>query len=133
MHKQFAFSVAVVLLTVLTACATAPSPAGKWTTSVETPQGPMKGGFDFQVDGRTLTGSTSNDFMGSIPISEGMINGNELAFKVSVEGGPGGPMILNYKGVLEKDQIKFNMTFGGTPPPGAPASMEFTAERVKGE
>ena len=131
MNKPIAISVTVVLLAILSACATVPSPAGKWTTTFDTPQGQIHAGFEFKVDGHTLTGSTSNDFMGSIPISDGMVKGNELSFKVRIEGGPGGAMTLNYNGVLQKDQIKFNMTFADNPPPGAPANMEFTADRVK--
>ena len=133
MIKRFTFLTQVVLLTILSACATMPTPAGKWTTSMESPQGPMKIGFDFQVDGKNLTGSTSNDFTGSLPISEGVVKGKELSFKVRIEGGPAGAMTLNYTGMLEKDQIKFNMNFEGTPPPGAPANVEFTAERTPEE
>ena len=130
MIKRLIFFLQLVLFAMLSACATMPSPAGKWTTSIESPQGPMKAGFDFQVDGKALTGSTSNDFVGSIPISDGTVNGKDVSFKVRIEGGPGGAMTLNYKGVLEKDQIKFNMTFEGGAPPGAPANVEFTADRV---
>ena len=130
MKKHFAFSITVLVLTILSACATVPTPAGKWTTTMESPQGPMRIGFDFKVDGRTLTGTTSNDFTGAIPISEGMVKGKELSFKVKFEGG-GISITSNYTGVLEKDQIKLNMKFEGTPPPGAPANIEFVADRVK--
>lgn len=130
MIKRLILFTQLGLLAMLSACATVPSPTGKWTTSIESPQGPMRAGFDFQVDGKTLTGSTSNDFMSSIPISDGTVNGKDLSFKVRIEGGPGGAMTLNYKGVLENDQIKFNMTFEDGAPPGAPANMEFTADRV---
>ena len=130
MIKLSTFTFTFFLLFILSACATMPTPAGKWTASMDSPQGPFKIGFDFKVDGGDLSGTVSNDFMGPTPISDGVVKGKDLSFKVNVEGGPAGPMTLNYKGMLEKDLIKFNMDFAGNPPPGAPANVEFTADRV---
>ena len=120
----------ILLITILSACATMPSPAGKWTAAMDTPQGPFTLGYDFMVDGSELTGTVSNDFTGATPISDGIVKGKDLSFKVRVEGGPGGPMTVIYNGMLENDQINFNVTFEGTPPPGAPDKMELTAKRV---
>ena len=120
----------IILLTLFTACATVPTPAARNYATMDSPQGPFKIGFDFNVKGRELTGTVSNDFSGPTPISDGMVNGKDLSFKVHVEGGPGGPMTLDYKGMVEKDKIKFNMKFEGNPPPGAPENVEFTADRV---
>lgn len=132
MQKQFTILFTAVLLAVLSACATVPTPAGKWTADIDTPQGPMKIGYEFQVDGNNLTGTTTNDFMGAIPISEGMVKGKDLSFKVKMEGG-GFSMTSVYTGMLEDDKLKLNMKFEGTPPPGAPESMDIVAERVKEE
>jgi len=97
---------------------------------MDRPQGPFNLNYDFMVNGKDLTGTASNDFSGATPISDGVVNGKDLSFKINVEGGPGGPLTVNYKGTLEKDQIKFNVTFKGSPPPGAPDNMELTAKRV---
>ena len=120
----------LILLALIPACATMPTPAGKWTATMDSPQGPFKIGFDFAVSGRDLSGTVSNDFTGATPISDGKVQGKDLSFKVNVQGGPGGPMTLDYHGMVEKDTIKFNMKFEGNPPPGAPENVEFTAERV---
>lgn len=87
--------------------------------------------FDFEVDGNTLSGTMSNDFMGSVPIADGMINGNELSFKLSLEFGPGGAMTINYKGMVDGDTMKLTSTFEGAPPGGGPAEQELTATRVQ--
>lgn len=118
------------ILFLFSGCATMPTPAGKWTATMEGPQGSFNLGYDFAVNGKELTGTASNDFSGSIPISEGVVNGKDLSFKVKVEGGPGGPMTVDYMGTLEQDEIKFNVSFEGNPPPGAPENMELTAKRV---
>lgn len=130
MIKSTSFLGSILLLFMFSGCATMPSPAGKWTATMDSPQGAFNLGYDFMVNGKELTGTASNDFTGPTPISDGVVNGKDLSFKIRVEGGPGGPMTVNYRGMLEQDQIKFNVTFEGNPPPGAPDNMELTAKRV---
>ena len=129
MRKYTGLIVQVMAIMTLAACATMPSPAGKWTSSVDTPQGAIKVGFEFEVDGKTLTGNSSNDFTGAIPIKEGMVNGKDLSFKVSFDT-PGGAMTVLYKGVLEGDKLMLTTTFEGGPPQGMPPSIEMVADRV---
>jgi len=104
--------------------------AGRWNASVETPQGPFSMVFEFAVDGSQLTGTMSNDFMGATPISDGMVEGDELSFKLSFEGGPGGTMTINYKGKVEGDELVLTSTFEGAPPGGGPAEQTLTATRA---
>jgi hypothetical protein len=77
--------------------------AGKWNASVETPNGPFPFVFEFLVDAAgKLTGSMQNDF-GATPISDGVVNGNDISFS----------------------------KWEGTPPPGGQAEASFTATRAK--
>ena len=103
--------------------------AGKWNATIEGPQGQFSMVFNFAVDGDNLTGTMSNDFMGTTPISDGKINGNDLSFKINVTGGPGGDMTINYKATVNGDEMTMTRTFAN-PPPGAPAERTFTAKRV---
>ena len=130
MNKIIILLISAGLFGILSACATAPAATGKWNANLESPQGPFRVGFDFQVDGKTLNGMTSNDFMGPVPISDGMVKGKEISFTVRYAGGPAGPMTQNFTGIVEQDQIRFNMVFKENPPPGAPENVEFTAARV---
>ncbi|HLF11329.1 MAG TPA: hypothetical protein VJA26_08940 [Gammaproteobacteria bacterium] len=98
---------------------------------METPQGPFQMLFEFVVDGGNLTGSMSNDFMGAMPISEGAIQGNELSFKLTFQGGPDGPMTISYKGTVKGDELALTSKFEGTPPGGGLAEVALTATRVK--
>ena len=103
--------------------------AGKWKATIEGPQGQFSMVFDLAVDGNTLTGSMSNDFMGTTPISDGTINGDDLSFKVKVET-PNGAMTIDYKGKVKGDELTLTRTFEN-PPPGAPAERTFVAKRDK--
>jgi hypothetical protein len=111
--------------------AVAQDAAGKWNATVETPNGPFPLVFEFAVDGDKLTGSMSNDFMGATPITDGMIKAGELSFKLRIEGGPGGAMTINYKGMVKGDELALTSTFEGTPPGGGPAEQNLTATRAK--
>ena len=123
-HVVFALILGFISFSVLAESAT-----GKWNATIEGPQGQFSMVFDFAVDGSNLTGSMSNDFMGTTPISDGKINGNDLSFKLNVNT-PGGAMTINYKATVKGDEMTMTRTFEN-PPPGAPAERTFVAKRVK--
>ena len=104
---------------------------GKWNSSVTTPQGPMEMVFDLVANGHDLSGTMSNAVMGSVPLSQGMAMGKDVSFKLVMQGGPGGPMTINYKGTVEGDTLNMVSTFEGAPPGGGPASTEMVATRAK--
>ena len=108
-------------------------PAGRWNASIDTPQGPFAFTFDFAVDAAgKLTGSMNNEFIGSIPISEGVAKDNDVAFKLSIAGAPDGSvMTINYTGTVKGDELALISKFEGTPPGGGPAETSFTATRAK--
>jgi hypothetical protein len=106
--------------------------AGRWNASVDTPNGPFAFVFEFLVDAAgKLTGSMQNDFIGSTPIKDGMLKGNELSFKLTFEGGPDGPMTISYQGTVKGDELALTSKFEGAPPGGGPAEQSFTAHRAK--
>jgi hypothetical protein len=47
----------------------APSPAGKWKLSLDTPHGTMVMNFDLKMEKDKLTGTMTNDMMGTVPVS----------------------------------------------------------------
>lgn len=58
---------------------------GKWVGTVSSPQGDMELTFTFKVDGDSLKGTNSSQ-MGEIPITNGVVNGDEFSFDVDVQG-----------------------------------------------
>ena len=58
--------------------ASAADVAGTWKATSETPNGSFETTFVFKVDGEKLTGTTSNQRSGELPISDGKIDGDNL-------------------------------------------------------
>jgi hypothetical protein len=106
--------------------------AGKWNASVDTPNGPFAFVFEFIVDAAgKLTGSMQNEFIGSIPIKDGAVNGNDVSFKLSIEGGPNGAINIGYKGTVKGDELAMTSKLDGEVPGGGPAEQSFKATRAK--
>jgi hypothetical protein len=106
-----------VLLLAMLLCA-APALAadvdGKWTGSLATPNGDVMIGFEFKADGTMLTGSTTGPDGTSLPIKNGKIDGNKIAFVVTVAFGDMS-FDLNYTGVVSPAEIKMSAEFAGMP------------------
>jgi hypothetical protein len=126
--RTLALGLAVALLALP---AMADEVTGKWNLSVDTPQGPFAMVFDLKAEGEKLTGSMSNDFMGTTALSDGTVKGNELTFKLVIDGGPAGPMKINYKGTVKGDDLTLVSKFEGEPPPGAEGEQTAVAKRAK--
>ena len=112
---------------LFTSPAFAQSIDGKWNANVSSPMGDFALVFDFTANGHELSGSMSMDMMGTTPISEGMIHGNEFSFTLSIQGGPGGPMVINYTGTMEGDTLNMSSTFEGAAPPGSEGEQTLIA------
>ncbi|HTA41658.1 MAG TPA: hypothetical protein VK789_04370 [Bryobacteraceae bacterium] len=95
---------------------------GKWTGTLNTPNGDVPVGFMFKADGSMLSGTTTGPDGMDVKITEGKVDGNNISFNVAFDFG-GMPLMLSYKGVLDKDQIKFTIDFGGMP-------FEFTVKKA---
>jgi hypothetical protein len=87
---------------------------GKWTGTMSTPNGDIPVGFTFKADGAMLNGSTSGPDGAEVKISDGKVDGDNITFTVSIDFG-GMPLVLNYKGAVAKDQIKFTIEVAGMP------------------
>jgi hypothetical protein len=118
-----------LIATLATLPALAADIDGKWNASVDTPQGAIALVFEFKADGEKLSGTISNDMMGNLPISDGAVKGNEVTFKLSIEGGPGGAITVVYKGAVKGDDLTLVSKFdaGG----GEPMETTLAAKRAK--
>ena len=106
--------------------------AGKWNANIDTPNGPILLVFELIIDAAgKLTGTLQNEFLGSIPIKDGTVNGNDVSFKLSIEGGPNGAMNIGYKGTVKGDERAMTSKFEGEVPGGGPAEQQFKATRAK--
>jgi len=114
--------VLLMIACVLTASATDVS--GTWKAAIETPNGALEPTFQFKVDGNKLTGSTSNQFMGETPTSEGKIDGDDLSFTVNASFN-GNDVKLNYKGKVAGDEMKLTLEIAGRD-----RTIEMTATRA---
>ena len=95
---------------------------GKWSGTMNTPNGDFPVGFTFKADGATLNGSTSGPDGMEIKIADGKVNGDKISFSVTFDFG-GMPFTMNYSGVVAKDQIKFTIDIFGMP-------VELTVKRA---
>lgn len=87
---------------------------GKWAGTIPTPNGDVNVGFQFKADGATLTGTTTGPDGTELPIKNGKVDGDKIAFTVSVDFG-GMALDLAYTGVVTPTQITLTLDFGGMP------------------
>ena len=100
--------------------------SGKWTAQVPGRDGQTRETtFNFKVDGEKLTGTTTG-MNGDVPITDGSIKGDAVAFNV-VANFNGTDVKIVYKGTVAGDEIKFTRTREGSD-----QKQEFTAKRDKG-
>ena len=74
----------------------------------------LPGAFNFKADGATLNGSMAGPDGGDIAIKDGMIDGANISFWLSLDFG-GNALKLTYKGVVAADQIKISGEAAGMP------------------
>jgi hypothetical protein len=108
------FLAPVAALLLLAFSAFAADVDGKWTGSVSTPNGDFPVAFNFKADGATLNGSMAGPDGGDIAIKDGMIDGANISFWLSLDFG-GNTLKLTYKGVVAPDEIKISGEAAGMP------------------
>lgn len=81
---------------------------GKWTASVDSPQGAIALQFEFKAGAEgKLEGALSAEMLPTTAISEGTIKGNAVAFKLNLVFAEGMPaMVIDYKGTLKGDTLE---------------------------
>jgi hypothetical protein len=104
----------VLGILLVAAPASAAAVDGKWSGSIDTPNGPVTVSFTFKADGNALTGSTTGPDGAETPLKGGRIDGNNISFSVDLDFG-GMPFTLAYKGVVSPDQIMLTADFMGMP------------------
>jgi hypothetical protein len=109
--KRFAILLALVLCA---APAFAADVDGKWSGSLNTPNGDVNIAFTFKADGTALTGTTTGPDGAQVAIKNGKIDGDKLTFVVSIDFG-GMPVDINYSGVLKGGEIAMTLDFAGMP------------------
>jgi hypothetical protein len=87
---------------------------GKWSGTIATPNGDFPQAFTFKADGGTLKGAMAGPDGKDIDIKDGKVDGSNISFTVTLDFG-GMSIVLSYKGVVAKDQIKFTGEAMGMP------------------
>ena len=95
---------------------------GKWNGNVSTPNGDFPVAFEFKADGGMLSGSMLGPDGMPIAIKDGMIDGANISFWLSLDFG-GNTLKLTYKGVVASDEIKISGDADGMP-------FEFTVKKA---
>jgi hypothetical protein len=106
-------TVAVILLMMAT-FAFAADVDGKWSGTIATPNGDFPQAFTFKADGAALNGAMAGPDGKDVAIKDGKVDGSNISFTVTLDFG-GMSIVLSYKGVVAKDQIKFTGEAMGMP------------------
>ena len=142
------FVLAAALLIALPAAAQ--NAGGRWRATVLGPGGEVSMVFNFEVNGNELSGTISMGPIFGAPIEEGMVDGNQISFKQTIQGrgGGSGTLTLDYSGTVSGDEIAFTRVSatgggggdgdgggrggrGGRGRADLRDEVEFTAERVR--
>jgi hypothetical protein len=89
---------------------------GKWNANVESPMGAVQLVLEFKSEGEKLNGTITADMGGgqglpASPISDGVVKGEDVSFKLSVTMMPDAPaMVIDYKGKLKGDELTLTST-----------------------
>lgn len=83
---------------------------GKWNVTMNTPMGARPGTLELSAAGSVLSGSYGGP-QGSVPFSDGKVDGNEVEWSVTVPS-PMGQMNLAFKGAVDGDSISGTVQLG---------------------
>jgi hypothetical protein len=109
MRTRFAWLAALLAIACLAAFGAGID--GKWTAEVQGGKGPQTQTLTLKADGEKLTGTMDNG-RGGVDISEGMLHGNDVMFKVVREFN-GNKFEQNYKGTVSGDELKLTVETAG--------------------
>lgn len=111
MKQRFVFLVGMLALTAMASLAAGID--GKWTREVQGRGGTQTQTLTLKAEGDKLTGSMEGGRGGPVEVSEGMIHGNDVMFKIVRDLGDKGKFEQNYKGTLAGDELKLTIEGGG--------------------
>ena len=86
--------------------------SGDWVGSLDTPGGAVPLAFTFVEDGAVLTGTSTGPDGATTALTNGTIDGNNIAFDLDIDMG-GQAMTLAYSGEVTGDQIAMTIDFMG--------------------
>jgi len=99
-------------LALFTGIAFAADVTGDWTAQVNGPDGnSMTLSYHFKQDGGKLTGTVEGPG-GSLPVQNGVVDGDKLSFTVTFNGGNGDMKILN-EGTMKGEDISLTVKVNG--------------------
>ena len=112
------------LAAIFSMLAAASDVTGKWVAQVPGRDGQTREVvYHFKADGAKLSGTMSGPQGADVAISDGKVDGDNIAFTVKLEFN-GNSMVRNYSGVVSGDEIKMkSQTQRG--------AQEFVAKRAK--
>lgn len=107
---------------------------GKWNATVDSEMGAVQLVLEFKAEGEKLNGTIAADMGGgqglpASPISEGVVKGEDVSFKLSVSMMEGAPaLVIAYSGKLKGDELQLNsvMDMGQ-----GPQETKLVAKRAK--
>jgi hypothetical protein len=82
---------------------------GNWDLVVSTPMGERRGTLSLKAEGGTLTGSQTADG-NTAEIFDGTVNGNQLAWKVSISDPM--PLTLEFNGTVDGNELTGSVMLG---------------------
>ena len=104
--KTLLYACAALLISLGSVTARAADVTGAWASEVTSPDGnSFQIQLTFKQDGAALTGSIQGPQGEAIPISDGKVDGDKIAFKVSFNG-----MTITHEGTVSAagDEIKLS-------------------------
>jgi hypothetical protein len=87
---------------------------GKWTGSIDTPNGPVQLNYTFKAEGTKLTGTTTGPDGSPLMLKDGKIEGDKISFSLDISFG-GDSTTFKYTGVVAAGEIKLHSEFMGQP------------------
>jgi hypothetical protein len=85
---------------------------GTWTRTVEGRGGAQTQTLTLKANGKQLTGTMEGGRGGAVNISDGVVDGNNVSFKVVQEFG-GNSFTQNFKGAVAGNQLKLTIEIEG--------------------
>jgi len=95
---------------------------GKWSGSIDTPNGPAPVNYEFKSQGGKVTGTTMGFDGSTLALKNVKVDGNKISFSLDIDFGQG-PTTFNYTGVEQAGEIKLHSEFMGMP-------IDFTVKKA---
>jgi hypothetical protein len=124
--RHWAAAAALTVIVATSAWAAATTADGKWSWMQMGPNGDVSVSMQLKQDGEKLTGTVTRNEM-STEIKDGTIKDGTVSFVVVRERN-GQEFKINYKGKLDGDTIKGNITVNFN---GEDRMIDWTANRAK--